>query len=276
VDGTMFDTVEQPEGGDGPSKDLLRTFEAVAKLLSASHLDGEIPRNQEFSLMTEGKMEELSVICPSLSLHHDKGKFGVSQKVDRKLAEDRAVDLLSRPVHFRLGESQIDDTEHRVSFLGSDLLQNIYSSFAVLVDCRLRAYSDLLARHVAKLSIKKKRCNTTNASLPEYGDNAVQVLGEKLDAMYAIASKVEATAIFTQFTLENIELDAAVSTMLRFNVTINLKIPGSEEALVVEFQTPGTIRGKIALVSLTDGIATSTANLFNALDSRLFSNDAKG
>jgi hypothetical protein len=276
VDGTMFGTVDQSDGGDGPSKDLLRTFEVVAKLLSASHLDGEVPRDQEFSLMTEGKIEELVVICPALSLHHDKGKFGVSQKVGRKLAEDRAVDLLSRPVQLRLGESQIDDTELRMSFFGADLLQNIYSSFAVLVDCRLRAYSDLLARHVAKLSIKKKRSNTDSAGLPEYGDNAVRVLGEKLEAMYAIASKVEATAIVTQFTLENIEVDAAVSAMLRFNVTINLKVPGRDEALLVEFHTPGTMTGKIALESHSNGIAISTTNPFNYLISRLFSNNAKG
>jgi hypothetical protein len=247
VDVTMDDTVDQPDGEDGPSKDLWRTVEAVAMLLSASHLDAEIPRDQEFSSMTGGKMEELDVICPSLSLHHDKEKFGVSQKVDRKLAEDRAVDLLSRPVRLRHGECQPDDTKLRMSCFGADLLQNIYSSFAVLVDCRLRAYSDLLARHVAKLTIKKKRSKTDDAALPEYGDNAVRVLGEKLEAMYAIASKVEATAIVTQFTLENIELDAAVSAMLRFHVSINLKIPGIDEAMLVEFHTPGTMTGRIAL-----------------------------
>jgi hypothetical protein len=75
--------------------------------------------------------------------------------------------------------------------------------------------------------------------------------------------------------LENIEVDAAVSAMLRFNVTINLKVPGRDEALLVEFHTPGTMTGKIALESHSDGIAISTTNPFNYLTSRLFSNNAK-
>ena len=118
------------------------TLATIARLLSTSHLEEEqeFSHPQEFSSMTVvDSLQELTLSCPGLSLHHDKeGHCGVSDRyADRKHSEDHAVSLLARPLEVH-NEEKLNQSGSVLPIARSAhaLLQNIYASFAVLVDSK--------------------------------------------------------------------------------------------------------------------------------------------
>lgn len=212
------------------------TLAAIARLLSTSHLEKapEFPRHKEFSSMTVvDSLQELTVSCPGLSLHHEKGGHcGVSDHyADRKHAEDHAVSLLARPLEVH-NEEKLNQSGSVLPIARSAraLLQNIYASFAVLVDSRLRAYTDFLARHAMTLS--------------SHHGSALQAIEEKLAMILATGAQVEVNTLATKFSL--CEGTASSSAMLNFGVTMEFAVPrpnGKKEILSISFSTSGKMTG---------------------------------
>jgi hypothetical protein len=95
----------------------------------------------------------MTVLCPSLSLLHPiKEASDRSLTQDRKQAEGYASGLLQRPIVYSSSNNKEICEETAFARVGSiedlpqALLQNIKESFAILIDCRLRAYASVMAR----------------------------------------------------------------------------------------------------------------------------------
>ena len=181
-------------------------------------------------------------VCPGLSLKHGKAcsssdlaSSSASEHrycYDRKQAEEHAVELLSRPLQYDtnpvLGGIGDVTLRERGDHAAQLLQSNIYSSFAVLMDSRLHAYSTVLARHAL--------------SLPEEVPN----IQEKLADILLIGTRIEADKMSTQFLLTDGKNDHA---SLTFQVTMELTIPSDRESsskkqtIAVAFETTGSIHG---------------------------------
>lgn len=225
------------------------TLSAIARMLSLtpdSHSDTNSHCDERHRSVTPSVHEW---VCPGLSLKHGKecssldlASSSTSEHrycYDRKQAEEHAVELLSRPLQCDtnpvlggigdviLGESG----DHAAQLLQS----NIYSSFAVLMDSRLHAYSTVLARHAL--------------SLPDEIPN----IQEKLAEILLIGTRIEADKMSTQFLLTDGENDHA---WLTFQVTMELTIPSNRESsskkqtIAVAFEASGSIHGTCALLRL--------------------------
>jgi hypothetical protein len=227
----------------------------IASLLSTFHLEKELelPRVQEFSSEIEDECgREIMVSCPCLSLHHGKdGHCGASNHcADRKHAEDHAVCLLARPLKVPKEDEEQEEAEPKfiVARSARALVQNIYSSFAVLVDSRLHAYTDFLARHALALKSKKYASDAAEESF--LNDAAVRGIEEKLAMILATRGQVEADTFVTRFELQTegmALLDGTKSSaVLNFVVDADFAVPrphGKKEVVSVSFSTTGTITG---------------------------------
>ena len=99
------------------------------------------------------------------------------------------------------------------------LQQNLYSSFAVLVDSRLHAYSAFLARHALSLSDEAEAAS----------------IREKLSEILVVGSQVAAETMDTRFTTGDGIIDEGSSPLssatLTLHVTLDVSIPiGWEQA----------------------------------------------
>lgn len=170
------------------------------------------------------------LLCPGLSLKHveteDHHHFS-----DRKQAEKYALNMLSRP----LEASVIEAPEA--------LLQNVYASFAVLVDSRLRAYTTFLARHALTLSEEQDHTEHLHPQM------AVRAVEEKIAAILSIGKRVDANTFYTRFEVQpKAKTSGNVSTsLLCFVAAMDLNIPVNEtlhEAVSTSFSTSGSIQGE--------------------------------
>jgi len=187
-------------------------------------------------------------VCPGLSLKHDAKEGGGSSSSsnhsshqDREQAEEHAVNLLARPL---LVEAAADTTA--AAGIGENsarqLQQNLYSSFAVLVDSRLHAYSAFLARHALSLSDEAEAAS----------------IREKLAEILLVGSQMAAETMDTRFTTGDGIYDddddegssPLSSATLTLHVTLDLSIPsdGSKQSkekknIPVSFEITGSIQG---------------------------------
>jgi hypothetical protein len=242
----------------------LTSLDALAEMTglfstSLSVKEQEFLHAGEMKLVTAENLRELGVACPSLSLHHGKEvHFGVSgRSTPRKHAEDHAVNLLSRPLE-DLVEMELNETEAMLRIFRSarSLLQNVYSSFAVLVDSRLHAYTDFLSRHALTLSSKKRRPGVSEENFSHTA--AIEAIEEKLAMIRATGALVEAVNLVTRFELQEEQSSLAEgAAMLNFVVLMDFEIPrpnGKKAVLSVSFATTGTIAGtysRTLMVSLS-------------------------
>lgn len=227
----------------------------VASLFSAFHFEKEleIPHVQEFSsVIDDDCFRELVVSCPCLSLHHEKDTHRCSSNhcVDRKHAEDHAVCLLARPLKvFREDKKQdIAGPKVVVARTARALVKNIHSSFAVLVDSRLHAYTEFLARHALALTSKKFASDAEEES--GINDATVRGLEEKLTMILATGCQIEADTFGMRFELQKECSDlldcTKSSAMLNFAVEMDFLVPrphGKKEMVPVSFSTTGKVTG---------------------------------
>lgn len=111
--------------------------------------------------------ENAIIQCPCLSLHADLDSSMVSTQHhshhsnDRTQAKDHAIKLLSRPMTYVHGHSPLSGNTNPmttsspsaiIAVIGRTVQQHVFASFAVLVDRRLHAYTDVLTRHAIVLS----------------------------------------------------------------------------------------------------------------------------
>lgn len=100
-----------------------------------------------------------TVVCPGLSLLHpvERESSDRSFTQDRRQAEDYAAGLLRRTIRaspacdppvIRPQDHPRHDSPVHLPDLPATLLRNLQDSFAVLLDCRLRAYASCWARSV--------------------------------------------------------------------------------------------------------------------------------
>lgn len=207
--------------------------------------------------------------CPALSLAH-KEHLDMDHS-SRRQAERYAVSLLSRPL--LVGEKEDDEEDSSTTTEASEivgfpckglpeapavLLRNIYESFAMLVDSRLRAYATFMARHCDTLARSKK--NIVNSSTATAV--GVRNVEQKLVTLLGVGSRIEASSMRTIFevtattttdTLEEDDEDLkhkSYSLPLRFEAVINLIVPGPSgevDNLSVAQTTTGVISGKTSL-----------------------------
>ena len=154
-------------------KSILQQLTVTTTLTSPIHGTVEGDRNMTLTSASAPPLQLLSdanvttIQCPSLSLH--KTDMDATTKhppsKDRTQAKDHAIKLLARPMTFvhppphcftnstdAETESLHSPTASIFSLVGRRIQQNVFASFALLVDCRLHAYTDVLTRHAIVLS----------------------------------------------------------------------------------------------------------------------------
>jgi hypothetical protein len=260
-----------PCGGSSGSSPLISPEEAL--VLIGEHLGAESdaapppscssPSSKVVVDLEEGQREPgknnacrnpLRFSCPALSLAH-KDHLDMDHS-SRKEAERYAVSLLSRPL-------LVGETEHanEVGFpcvglpeVPAVLLRNIYESFAMLVDSRLRAYATFLARHCDTLARSKKK--NLHSAAPVVGVFNVE---QKLGTLLGLGSRIEASSMRTIFEVAETGADddeedkrdeglqhKSSSLPLRMKAVINLVVPGPSgevDTLSVTHKTTGVISG---------------------------------
>ena len=250
-------------------------LEAVASHLSTCRYEPETKNhccssNENSQVTATNALRTLEAIwCPCLSLHHEHvGSEGetdqgaLSQHSEhprtRSSAEKHATVLLERPLCFRVDGNATSggDKEHREP---EELLNNIYKSFALLVESRIRAYATLIARHT------QKKQQQGDSSLSKRG-----VITNCLNQLLLVSASIYAERRETRFELvqdqdvvmldvEDGDIDddddgAKYSSSskhpyhpLTLRVSFDLVMPRSaEEKKVVSIavEAPGQIKGK--------------------------------
>lgn len=213
---------------------------------------------------------------PSLSLEESPGNYHAGVFRDRSDVESHVESLLARPI--LLGKPQAEENKKTTSDKGEDpeddsldeffansvqevpklMLGNFCTSFNTLMNSRLRAYANFLARH----ALSHVRCSKTDTEI-----EGVVSIERKLETMMGIGHQVSAASISSDFSVElhkysesledtDTDEDTAQTTFqasmpLKMNISINIALPHVEmegnqgdETLKVNFETSGKIFGK--------------------------------
>jgi hypothetical protein len=194
--------------------------------------------------------------CPALSLKHDQeeispigpDKTSSTDVRSRQQEQGNAAALLAREIRSS-GEEASDNTNgiatvtSTLSKIPEALLGNIYESFAVLVDSRLRVYSNFLALQGVTLASKDPSLTPADA----------RGLEQKVEALLVTGSKISVDSVSTHFEESGIMEDddeqsaSSVSLPFLFRLQINLIVPrtsGETERVNVSLSAPGKISGK--------------------------------
>jgi predicted peroxiredoxin len=208
-------------------------------------IHGEV-REDIMSMLQKEGLKTLS--CPALSLKHDREENPLNGLENtpstdvrsRKQVQGNAAALLAREM--RSSEDASENTNGIVA-VTSALCGNVYESFAVLVDSRLRAYSNFLALQGISLARKD----------PSFAPADLKALEQKIEALLAAGRKISVDSVSTHFEesrlMEDDDVESAprVSLPLIFQVQINLIVPrsgGDTEKVSVSLSAPGQITGK--------------------------------
>jgi hypothetical protein len=203
----------------------------------------------------------------------------------KQAAEEHAIELLARPLSVSLDSSclSIDydcDKNTTSEYAGEDvclsaststctftsananvikclqqvpatLLQNIVSSFAVLVDSRLHAYAEFLARHAIAV---------TSRNVLEDVKDSVKSIHHKMETIRQVGNQITADAMALRFQMLNdsdknnndksadtsVSSVAAATSELNLLVAIDFRIvvgKGIVKTFSIAFSTPGQITG---------------------------------
>jgi hypothetical protein len=206
----------------------------------------ELPENDTSGVIprTAPEHASLRVSCPSLSLEHEQ--LPCSQS--RAQAEEHAASLLARPLDILVSTSKLETflVGEESSGAPECLLQNVYESFAILVQSRIRAYATLIARH--SIMLGEKQGNMTILA---------DRVEEKIDRLFQVAGAVYAEEMITRFELEEDDSDVDVvstdegtnqsaGTPLTLRILLDLVLPvpsGEDIVFKITFDAPGTIKG---------------------------------
>ena len=220
----------------------LELFEAVTRALGSSRFEPELAAAAAASVTAEksfrgtaGLLQRVRIHCPSLSLDHEHQQESecASLKRNRNTTEKYATSLLSRPLSIVAAGADDDntlliiqgDSSGKEESAATRLLDNMYKSFAVLVESRIHAYVTLIARHL--LSKKPKD------------------VSERLDRLLTVGAAIYAERRELAFELEP---GSKHDAPLRLRVSFDLVMPrptGEKQVMAISVQTLGSIhRGK--------------------------------
>lgn len=238
--------------------DLEEAFTGVVELLCTkqSRENGFDTLNHEShvedSVILEQRHRSLmgtisSIECPRLSLRHE-GHLKIDQN-SRVEAEQEAASLLARPVRVEVERNENRNAELEapsllVHDLPETLMKNIYESFAVLVDSRLRVYAKLFLRHLTGLVTKQ-------------GDAfAILQMGQKLETLQKIGGQIIAQSMQLHVELQDQEPEeidpGQFQQALQLEATMELLVPsptGQNRSLTVRHKSQGHIKGTSTLKS---------------------------
>lgn len=204
---------------------------------------------------------------PSLSLEESPGNYHQGNFTSRGDVETHVESLLARPI--LLGKQEDDERSSAGLVEGDDsldeffvqqlnevpelMMSNFCTSFATLMNSRLRAYTSFLARHALSLA----KCSKTEQEM-----DGVHGIEHKLETMLAIGSQVSTGKVSSEFTIdkshnpkvlpiEGDDKDCQVSMPLRMKICVTIALPHVKEAdgnesLEVFFETTGKICGMFA------------------------------
>lgn len=210
----------------------MEALKEVASFLSAEQNNGE---------MTCSALDEKTfrISTPCLSLKHTKGLFS-SQTRDQ--AEEYASALLARPLQELLSGEQ-----HESSFsIGRSLLENVYSSLAVLVDCRLHAYVAFLARRISSakgedddVEVNRTRMES-ESKLVNLIETGTQVSAKRITTHFVVTDHADGDEMSVK--------DKTCHSSIRLDVCMDLNVP-RYHGVTVRFSTTGTMEGELGFVS---------------------------
>jgi hypothetical protein len=228
--------------------------------ISDDALDGET-RDGIVSMLQKEGLKTLS--CPALSLKHDQEEIPSNELVktsstnvrSRKQVKGNAAALLARVI--RSSEEEASGNTNGIGAVTSalsmskipdTLLDNVYESFAVLVDSRLRAYSNFLALQGVTLARKD----------PSFASGDLKALEQKIEALLVAGRKISVASVSTHFEEcrlmeddDDEESASRVTLPFLFRVQINLIVPrsnGETELVNVSLSASGLITGKSSFV----------------------------
>jgi hypothetical protein len=211
----------------------MEALEEITKLLSAEQRSGVMTCS--CSAVDE---KNFRISTPCLSLKHTKGSFS-SQNRDQ--AEEYASALLARPL-----ESLFDGQLESSFSIGRSLLENVFSSLAVLVDCRLHAYITFLT---SRISSKEGEEVQGDSDYVE-SSRARRESESKLVNLIETGAQILEKRITTHFEVIDQEDDEVISikgdtclSMLRLEVSVDLEAP-RYHGMSVSFGTTGKIKGE--------------------------------
>jgi hypothetical protein len=247
-------------------EDPHESLRLLVRLLGASSVESECQGIPTLSHALNGETREgiMSMLhreglrtlsCPALSLKHDQEEIP-SNGLDKTSSTDvrshqqeqgNAAALLAREI--RSSEEASENTNgiatvtSTLSKIPEALLGNVYESVAILVDSRLRAYSNFLALQGVTRAKKD----------PSFTPADVKALEQKIEALLVAGSKISVDSVSTHFEESGIMEDddeqsaTSVSLPFLFRVQINFIVPrtsGETERVNVSLSAPGQITGK--------------------------------
>jgi hypothetical protein len=206
---------------------------------------------------------------PSLSLEESPGNYHSGVFHNRRDVESHVESLLARPILLGKQEgssknsSEGDPEDSLDEFLVDSsqqvpklMLENFGTSFNTLMNSRLRAYANFLARH----ALSHVRCSKTQDEM-----EGVTSIERKLKTMLGIGHQVSAASIVSEFTADPSKCTEEIaeaqedstqdwtfqaSMPLKMSISIDIALPhvemeGGDETLTVTFETTGKICGKL-------------------------------
>jgi hypothetical protein len=212
--------------------------------------------------------------CPSLSLQADLDRTMVGSTThphdmnhskDRTQAKDHAIQLLSRTMTGMYPKHNDGDGADANRWIGADIGRrmehNVFASFALLVDRRLHAYTNILTRHANVLAAIHDAAVKEEEEEDDVVNSKMLVLHEKKLMIQIKGAQTEARGLTSHFQLrpsavkhKQVDHTAAssfvVSAPIRYSVTMDLYIPeecdddGTMKIVPVSFSTDGFIKCK--------------------------------
>jgi hypothetical protein len=174
---------------------------------------------------------DINIVAPALSLSHPDRVRSLDGFETRKQAADHAISLLARSTQSR-------DTKE----LGQVLLSNLYESFCVLVDSRLRAHVCFMA---------KKGLQSDRGDVCE--------LERRIQDVWRLGGRVCAEKIVTAFEpldtafeIENNTFQTPLQLSVRMDLGLaSLNANNDKVYSAVRFAAPGDLTGRVVKKTLS-------------------------
>lgn len=244
----MTGFLTEPCRGECDSRDVEGAFRSVIELLRTSHdrekgFDSEVPTAKNTcavwgDISPKMTLHEriISLECPSLSLRHlGHLKIGKNSRVQ---AELESAALLSRPLPVEVDAPQTENGSIRVEELPKTLMNNMYESFAILVDSRLRVYSKIFFRHLTSLVSKQADA---------FG---ILQMGQKLETLHDIGGQITALSVQVHAELDDVDPEevslGVYQQAFNLEAVMELHVPcptGQNRTLVVRHNGEGCLKG---------------------------------
>ena len=244
----MTGFLTEPSRGEFDSGDIESAFRSVIELLRTSHdrengFDSEDGNAKASSAGGSGKSPNtalhdriISLECPSLSLRH-LGHLNIGEN-SRVQAEQESAALLARPFTIEVNPQPTENGSIRIDDLPKALMNNMYESFAILVDSRLRVYSKIFLRHLT--SLVSKRADA-------FG---ILQMGQKLETLHDIGGQITALSMQVHADLDGVEPEEVslgfFQQAFKLEAVMELHVPsptGQSRTLVVRHNAEGCLKG---------------------------------